>query len=78
MGERVEASSPNPRGQVTNVARAIDGRVLEAVDAVGKNLLLRFEGDVTVRSHRPLLELRQAELGNAGGTIGVADLARRR
>jgi formamidopyrimidine-DNA glycosylase len=25
--------------------------VLESVDAVGKNLLLRFEGDVTVRSH---------------------------
>ena len=51
VGERIEASSPNPRGQVTNVAPAIDGRVLEAVDAVGKNLLLRFEGDVTVRSH---------------------------
>jgi endonuclease VIII len=51
VGERVEASSPNPRGQVTNVARVIDGRVLESVDAIGKNLLLRFEGDVTVRSH---------------------------
>ena len=51
VGERVDASSPNPRGQLTSVARAIDGRVLESVDAVGKNLLLRFEGDVTVRSH---------------------------
>ena len=51
VGERVEASSPNPRGLVTNVAQAIDGRVLEAVDALGKNLLLRFEGDVVVRSH---------------------------
>jgi endonuclease-8 len=47
----VEASSPHPRGRVTNVARAIDGRVLESVDAVGKNLLLRFEGDVVLRSH---------------------------
>ncbi len=51
VGERVAASSPNPRGLVTNVAEAIDGRVLEAVDAVGKNLLLRFEGDVVLRSH---------------------------
>ena len=51
VGERVEASSPNPRGLATGVARAVDGRVLESVEAVGKNLLLRFEGDVTVRSH---------------------------
>jgi endonuclease-8 len=51
VGERVEASSPNPRGLATNVARAVDGRVLESVDAVGKHLLLRFDGGVTVRSH---------------------------
>jgi endonuclease VIII len=51
VGERVEAESPNPRGLVTGVARAVDGRVLESVDAVGKNLVLRFEGNVAVRSH---------------------------
>jgi endonuclease VIII len=51
VGERVEAESPNPRGLATGVARAVNGRVLEAVDAVGKNLLLRFEGDVVVRNH---------------------------
>jgi endonuclease VIII len=51
VGERVAASSPNPRGLVTGVARAVDGRVLESVEAVGKNLLLRFEGGVTMRSH---------------------------
>ena len=51
VGERVEASSPSPRGLATNVARAVDGRVLEAVEAVGKHLLLRFDGGVTVRSH---------------------------
>ena len=51
VGERVEAESPNPRGQATGVARAIDGRVLEGVDAVGKHLLLRFEGGVVLRSH---------------------------
>ncbi len=32
-------------------ARAIDGRRLEAVDAVGKNLLLRFDEGVVLRSH---------------------------
>ena len=51
VGERVQAESPNPRGRATGVAGAVDGRLLEAVDAVGKNLLLRFDGDVVVRSH---------------------------
>ena len=51
VGQRVEAESPNPRGVATGVARAIDGRVLESVEAIGKHLLLRFEGGVTVRSH---------------------------
>ncbi len=51
VGERVEASSPNPRGLVTGVARAVDGRLLERVEAVGKHLLLHFEGGVVLRSH---------------------------
>lgn len=51
VGERLEAESPNPRGLATGVARAVDGRVLERVDAVGKNVLLHFEGGVVVRSH---------------------------
>lgn len=51
VGERIEAESPNPRGLVTGVARAVDGRRLEQVEAIGKNLLLRFEGAVVVRSH---------------------------
>ena len=50
-GDRIEAESPHPRGALTGVARAIDGRLLESVEAVGKNLLLRFEGGLTVRSH---------------------------
>jgi endonuclease-8 len=33
------------------VAEAVDGKVLNGVEAIGKNLLLRFEGGVTVRSH---------------------------
>ena len=51
VGQRLEVESPNPRGLVTGVAHRVDGRVLESVDAVGKNLLLRFEGGVVVRSH---------------------------
>ena len=47
----MEAESPNPRGLATGVARVVDGRVLESVDAVGKHLLLRFEGGVVLRSH---------------------------
>jgi endonuclease-8 len=51
VGQRLEVESPHPRGQATGVAERIDGRVLESVEAVGKNLLLRFEGGVVVRSH---------------------------
>jgi endonuclease VIII len=51
VGERVEAESPHPRGAATGVARAVDGRVLEHVGALGKHLILRFEGGVVVRSH---------------------------
>jgi len=51
VGQRLEVESPNPRGQATGVAERIDGRVLESVEAVGKHLLLRFEGEIVVRSH---------------------------
>jgi endonuclease-8 len=51
VGQRLEVESPHPRAQATGVAARIDGRVLESVDAVGKNLLLRFEGGIVVRSH---------------------------
>src|SRR3954470_6094274 len=51
VGHRLSASSPHPRGLVTGVAAAVDGRRLEGVEAVGKHLLLRFDGGITVRSH---------------------------
>ena len=56
----------------------IGGGVSEAGQLLLDPIRSSFESHVTVRNHRPLLELRQAQLGNAGGTIGVADLARRR
>ena len=51
VGQRLEVESPNPRGRATGVAERVDGRVLESVEAVGKHLLLRFEGGIVVRSH---------------------------
>jgi endonuclease VIII len=51
VGQRLEVEAPHPRAQATGVAPRIDGRVLTSVEAVGKNLLLRFEGGIVVRSH---------------------------
>ena len=51
VGQRVDAESPHPRAQVGRIAERVDGRVLESVTAHGKNLLLRFEGGIVVRSH---------------------------
>ena len=43
--------TPHPRAQVLGIAERLDGRRLEGVEAAGKNLLLRFEGGLTLRSH---------------------------
>jgi endonuclease-8 len=51
VGERVEVEAPHPRAAVKRVAERLDGRRLLAVEAAGKNLLLRFDGDVVLRSH---------------------------
>jgi endonuclease-8 len=51
VGQTIEAESPHPRAAVKRVAERIDGRRLLSVEASGKNLLLRFEGGVVVRSH---------------------------
>ncbi len=51
VGERVEVETPHPRAAVKGLAERLDGRRLEHVEAVGKNLLLRFEGGLVLRSH---------------------------
>ncbi len=51
VGETVEVETPNPRAQIGGVAGKLDGRRLESVEAIGKNLLLRFEGGYVLRSH---------------------------
>ncbi|MDX6507729.1 MAG: endonuclease [Gaiellaceae bacterium] len=51
VGERVAVETPHPRAAAERVAERLDGRRLEAVQAVGKNLLLTFEGGLVLRSH---------------------------
>jgi endonuclease-8 len=51
VGERLEVETPHPRARVTGVADRLDGKRLLRVEAVGKNLLLRFEGGLVLRSH---------------------------
>ena len=51
VGDRVRVETPHPRGAATGVAGRLDGRVLEAAEARGKNLLLRFDGGRTLRTH---------------------------
>jgi endonuclease VIII len=51
VGERVAVETPNPRAAAAVSAATLDGRRLESVEAVGKNLLLRFEGGLVLRSH---------------------------
>jgi endonuclease-8 len=48
---RVEVETPNPRAQIGGIAEKLDGRRLLSVEAVGKNLLFRFEGGSVLRSH---------------------------
>ena len=51
VGEQLEVETPHPRARVTGVAGRLDGRRLLGVEAVGKNLLLRFEDGLVLRSH---------------------------
>ena len=51
VGQRLGVEAPHPRAQAERVVEAVDGRVLESVQAYGKNLLFRFDGGVVLRSH---------------------------
>ncbi|MGH3015922.1 MAG: DNA-formamidopyrimidine glycosylase family protein [Gaiellaceae bacterium] len=50
-GEVVAVETPHPRAAVLRLAERLDGRRLERVQAVGKNLVLGFEGGLVLRSH---------------------------
>src|ERR671931_1291665 len=51
VGERVAVETPHPQAAVGRLAERLDGRRLLSVEAVGKNLLLTFEGGYVLRSH---------------------------
>jgi endonuclease VIII len=51
VGERLEVETPNPRARLGGIADRLDGRRLLSVEAVGKNLLLTFEGGYVLHSH---------------------------
>jgi endonuclease VIII len=51
VGQELEVETPHPRAAVKQLAPRLDGRQLEQVEAIGKNLLFRFEGGLVLRSH---------------------------
>lgn len=69
---------------IATLAAVLDPAVVVVgggVSSVGDVLLdparRAFERQLTGRGHRPVLEIRQASLGNGAGLIGAGDLARR-
>jgi endonuclease-8 len=51
VGQVVHVETPHPRSAALGLAERLDGLMLEGVEAVGKNLLLTFEGGIVLRSH---------------------------
>jgi endonuclease-8 len=51
VGQELGVETPHPRAAVKQLAPRLDGKRLESVEAIGKNLLLRFEGGLVLRSH---------------------------
>lgn len=51
VGQKLEVETPHPRAAVKQLAPKLDGRRLESVEAIGKNILFRFEGGLVLRSH---------------------------
>jgi glucokinase len=69
---------------MASMAAVLDPRVFivgGGVSAAGELLVgpvrVAFEEQLTARDHRPMAEIRVAELGNDAGLVGAADLARR-
>jgi endonuclease VIII len=47
----VEIETPQPRHALDRWPERLDGRAVRAVDARGKHLFIRFDGDLTLHSH---------------------------
>src|SRR5436190_278190 len=68
VGEQVAVETPHPQAAAGRFAERLDGRRLESVEALGKNLLLSFEGGLVLRSHlrmRGRWQVRPREDGRA-------------
>ena len=64
--------APHPRAQATQVwERGSTAIVLESVEAVGKNLLLRFEGGLVLRSHLRMSGRWRVEPRGAARAVGT-------
>jgi endonuclease-8 len=66
VGDRVEVESPHPQAAVKRLPERLSGKRLESVEAVGKNLLLRFEGGLVLRSHLRMRGRWQLRARNSG------------
>jgi endonuclease-8 len=51
VGDQLSVEAPHPMAAAKQIAPRLDGKRLESVEAAGKNLFLRFEGGLTLRSH---------------------------
>lgn len=51
VGEHVAVEARNPRAEALAIAPKLDGERLDRVEALGKNLVLTFEGGLVLRSH---------------------------
>jgi endonuclease-8 len=70
VGERVSVETPHPRAAAERIAERLDGRRLESVEAVGKNLLLSFEGGLVLRSHLRMSGRWQVRARGARALVG--------
>src|SRR3954449_1745465 len=49
--EIVSIETPQPRHRMDRWPERLRGRAVRSVDALGKHLFLRFEGDLAIHSH---------------------------
>ena len=78
-GQRVEVETPHPRARRRGSPSASTAARSRRVEAVGKNLLLRFEGGLVLRSHlRMTGRWRVEPRGARRARAAVARAARRR
>src|SRR5204863_1406134 len=70
VGERITVETPHPRASAERLAERLDGRRLESVEAVGKNLLLSFEGGLVLRSHLRMRGRWQVRARDAKASVG--------